>query len=60
MKKCLKLASNKENNWSFFKFISITNDMPENICESVLDVYGGLMVVDEPKGKNKQDNRDEL
>ena len=40
MKKCLNLASDKENNWSFFRFISSINEMPENVCESVLDVYG--------------------
>ena len=60
MKKCLKLASDKDNNWSFFRFISNINEMPENVCESVLDVYGKLMVGDESKEKNNRDNRDEL
>ena len=60
MKKCLKLASDKENDWSFFRFISITNEMPENVCESILDVYEKLMVSKESKEKNNRDNRDKL
>ena len=60
MKKCLKLASDKENDWSFFRFINITNEMPENVCESILDVYEKLMVSKESKEKNNRDNRDKL
>lgn len=60
MKKCLKLASDKGDDWSFFRFVSITNAMPQKVCERILDVYGKLMVADESKEKNNRDNRDEL
>ena len=34
--------------------------MPENVCESILDVYEKLMVSKESKEKNNRDNRDKL
>ena len=60
MKKCLKLASDKWKDWSFFTFISITNEMPEIVCKRILDVYEKLMVADESKENNNRDDRYEL